>query len=344
MLFSASASRAETTNPPPDFKEVYDLIRSHLAGETETDLNHAAVQGLLGQLHAKVSLVAGKSETNRPDEGPLLPKTIVYDGSIAYFRIGRVGEGLARKIAAAYKELSATNHLNGAILDLRFADGHNYPEVASTAGLFIAEEMPLLDWGNGVVRSKEKADAITLPVTVLVNQQTAAAAEALAAVLRKSAHAIILGATTAGEATIGREFPLKNGQSLRIATAGIKLADGESLSASGLKPDIEVAVKADDEKAWYENPFKEMFLSSNSLAGSEGASATNGNNHVTRARTTEADLMRERKERPGLDLEYAAPSSLPDAEPEKPAIHDPVLGRALDLIKGISLIRQTHSP
>jgi hypothetical protein len=319
------------------------LIRSHLAGESETDLNRAAVQGLLNQLHAKVSLVAGKSETNRPDEGPLLPKTIVYDGSIAYFRVGRVGEGLAGKISAAFKELSATNHLNGVVLDLRFADGHNYPEVASVAGLFISEKLPLLDWGNGLVHSKENADAITLPVMVLVNQQTAAAAEALAAVLRQSAHAIILGATTAGEATIGRVFPLKNGQSLRIATAGIKLADGESLSASGLKPDIEVAVKPENEKAWFENPFKEIVLLPGSLAGTEGASSTNGTNHATHTRTTEADLMRERKERPGLDLEYITPAG-PDTQPEKPAIHDPVLGRALDLIKGISVIRRAHSP
>lgn len=346
IFFLPLASRAETTsppNPPPDFKEVYDLIRSHLAGESEADLNHAAVQGILNQLHAKVSLVAGKSETNRPDEGPMLAKTIVYDGSIAYFRVGRVGEGLAGKISSAYKELSATNHLNGLVLDLRFAGGHDYPEVVSAAGLFIAEKMPLLDWGNGPVHSRENPDAITLPVTVLVNQQTAAAAEALAAVLRQSAHAIILGATTAGEATIGREFPLKNGQSLRIATAGIKLADGEALSASGLKPDIQVAMKPEDEKAWYENPFKERLLPGISVAGSEGTSATNGTNHATHTRTTEADLMRERKERPGLELEYNTPPG-PEAEPEKPSIHDPVLGRALDLIKGISVIRQAHSP
>jgi hypothetical protein len=178
---------------------------------------------------------------------------------------------------------------------------------------------------------------------VLVNQQTAAAAEALAAVLRQSAHAIILGATTAGEATIGREFPLKNGQSLRIATAGIKLADGEALSASGLKPDIQVAVKPEDEKAWLENPFKEMPLQGISIAGPEGASTTNGTNRATHTRTTEVDLMRERKEHPGFESEYNTPPG-PEGEPEKPSIHDPVLGRALDLIKGISVIRQTHSP
>lgn len=342
MLFLPTALRADETNATPDFKEVYDLIKSHLAGVSDADLNRAAVQGLLNELHAKVSLVSGKSATNRPDEGPVLSQSNVYN-SVAYFRVGRVGSDLAGKISSAYKELGATNHLNGVVLDLRFADGHNYPEIASVAGLFITDEAPLLNSGNGMAHSKENANAITLPLAVLVNQHTAAAAEALAAVLRQSAHAMILGATTAGEATVGKEFPLKNGQELRIATAGVKLADGEALSASGLKPDIEVAVKPDEEKAWFEDPYKEASLPADLLAKLNGAASTNSTNHA-RTRTTEADLMRLRKEQPGVDLDYALPSAAPDEQPEKPVIRDPVLGRALDLVKGISVIRQAHSP
>lgn len=345
MALLPCVSRAEGTNPAPDFKEVYDLVRTHLAGETDADLNLAAIQGLLNQLHAKVSLVSPKSETNKPDEGPLLTRSLVYGGSVAYFRIARVGQDLDKRIASAYNELSASNHLKGIVLDLRFADGHNYSEAALVAGLFIPNNVPLLDWGNGMVHSQEKSDAITLPLVVLVNERTAAAPEALAAVLRKSAHAIILGVTTSGEATIGREFPLKNGQSLRIATAGIKLGDDESLSASGIKPDIEVPVLPEDEKAWFENPYKDLAVVA-PMIGLDGMPLTNTTNRATHTRTTEADLMRERNERPGVDLEYITPASLPGTEPEKekPVIHDPVLGRALDLVKAISVIRQTRSP
>ena len=195
-----------------------------------------------------------------------------------------------------------------------------------------------------MVSSKENASAITLPVAVLVNQQTAAGAEALAAVLRKSAHAMILGATTAGEATVGKEFPLKNGENLRIATAGVKLADGEALSANGLKPDIEVAVKPEEEKAWIADPYKENNSAAELLAKLNGITGTNTTNHATRTRTTEADLMRLRKEQPGVDLDYAIPTTSPDEQQEKPVVRDPVLGRALDLVKGISAIRQAQGP
>jgi hypothetical protein len=51
-----------------------------------------------------------------------------------------------------------------------------------------------------------------------------------------------------------------------------------------------------------------------------------------------------------MELEYDAPARKsagamsPDQEDEKPVIHDPVLGRALDLLKAISVIRQPRAP
>lgn len=342
LLAQVTTGRADvTSNAVPDFKEVYDLVHTHLAGESEADLNRAAVEGLLNQLHSKVWLDEGKTETNTASGGPLLAKSALYEGPIAYLRIGRVGEGLAGQLSAALKELKGTNHLKGVVLDLRFADGHDYAAAAAVADLFTSREMPLLDWGNGYVRSTAKENAITLPLAILVNQKTAAAAEAVAAVLRADDRGMILGTDTAGEATVGKQFPLKNGQYLRIATSAIKIGDGETLSASGVRPDIQVAVRPEDERAYFADPFKDLA----SLAvGANGNSTNkvNGTNHMTR--TTEADLIRERKERPGMELEYSASSeSARASEPEKPVVRDPVLGRALDLIKGISVIRQAHS-
>ena len=152
LLTCPLMGRAEATNNTPDFREVYDLVRSHLAGETDADLNRAAVQGLLDQLHAKVSMVSTNAETTGPSEGPLLAKSLLYDGPVAYLRVRRVGAGLTSQVDAAYKSLSNSNQLKGVVLDLRFADGHDYAEAASVADLFLSQEKPLLDWVGGVVR------------------------------------------------------------------------------------------------------------------------------------------------------------------------------------------------
>jgi hypothetical protein len=348
LLALQSGARADDgTNALPDFQELRELIRSHLAGESDADLNRDAVLGLLHQLHAKVSLVGSKTTPAAISESQVLAKSAVYDGPVAYLRVGRVGTGLAGKITAALKDLGATNHLKGIVLDLRFADGRDYAEAAAVADLFFSKERPLLDWGNGMVSSTAKDNTVTLPITILVNQQTAAAAEALAAVLREDDRAIVLGATTAGEASMSQEYPLKNGQFLRIATSAIKLSDGETLSA--VTPDIQVTVKPEDEQAYFSDPYKELTPSINyipSIIGDAGTTATNGTNKVARARPlNEAELMRERRERPGVevdDLPLSTPAS--QAEIEKPVIRDPVLGRALDLIKGIAALHRQAKP
>lgn len=340
LLFAATAGRADVTNASPDFKEVYDLIRAHLAGQDDSTLNRAAVQGLIDQLHTQVSLVSSKSDMSAGTQESALVQSSLYEGPVACLRIARVTSGLADKVAAACKDLTASNQLKGIVFDLRYASGHDYDAAVATANLFITKEQPLLDWGNGFAHSKENKDAIALPIVVLVNHETADAAEALAAVLREAARAVILGSPTAGHATIGRDFPLKNGQVLRIATATIKLDNGDALTAAGVKPDIEIAVKPAQEKAYFNNPFKDQ----GSSGGSSGTDATadNSTNRITRTHLTEADLIRERKERPGMELEYQ-PGTV-DTESGKPMVHDPALARALDLVKGISALRQTHSP
>ncbi len=348
LLLLANAGRADVTNTAPDFNEVYDLIRNHLAGQSADELNKAAVRGLLEQLHAKVSLVPGKSDTgtavSTPDS-PLL-QFGVYDGPVACLRIGRVSDGLAAKITSVYKMLSDTNQFKGVIVDLRFATGHDYDAAVAAADLFLSKDEPLLDWGSGPVHSKANKDAITLPLVVLVNHQTSDAAEALAAVLRDNAQAVILGSPTAGEATIGRNYPLKNGQYLRIATAAVKLGNGDALSASGLKPDIQISVKPEDEKSYYADPFK--IITPSGGGGGLAVGSAPSTNRAPRPHLTEADLIRERKARPGMELEYGEPTPAEgDAAAslmDKPTVRDPVLARALDLVKGISAIRQPHAP
>ena len=338
------AVSAQTSNAAPDFKEVYELIRTHLAGANPADLDHGAITGLLNQLHNKVSLVDGPTGVELDLQGSALTKSNLFDGGIAYLRVGRVVSALPGQVGSTLKDLAAkagngTNRLRGVVLDLRFAGGHDYAAAAAVADLFIGKETGLLDFGTGMVSSKAKADGISLPVTVLVNQQTSAAAEALAAVLRQADRALILGTNTAGEATMDQIYPLKTGQSLRIATASVRLASGDLLTTAGVSPDITVAVSAEDEKAYYADPFRDLNKTAGILAAFGGAPApTNGvASRTPRVRPSEADLIRDRKDHPGREVDYSAMTSRP-GEAEKPVVRDPVLARALDLLKVISVL------
>lgn len=328
----------------PNPMEVYELIRTNLAGVTDAQLQTAAVEGLVRQLQPRVWLASSEPATN---EAPaLISKTARFDGSVAYLRIGRVGNGLAAAVREAYDAQAKTNQPAGLILDLRFAEGDDYSAAAAVADIFATDEKPLLDWGKGSAKSTAKTDAWHMPVVALVNRETAVATEALAASLRDIGAALLIGTNTAGRAMIATEFRLSNGQTLCIARAGVKIGDGTTLTPDGLRPDVAVAVTPAEEQAFWLDPTK-PFARTSSLTSSTNSAGTNvvaGTNQVSAERINEATLVRDRQKG---NLPKNAPRSASTQAPvvaAAPVVRDPALARALDVIKALALVRQWKAP
>lgn len=332
-LLAAAAVQAQSPGTAPDFHEVYDLVRQHLAGANESDLNRTAVQAFVSALSPKVGLLGESTEAS--DQTLDVSRSSLFEGSLAYLRVTRVGQGLDKALRQAWQELGTTNKLNGLVIDLRYAGGGDYAAAVATVDLFLKKQQPLLDWGQGMARSKEKDDSISVPVALLVNGKTAAAAEALAAVLRETGSGLILGSRTAGEAMIAQEYPLKDGERLRIATGPVQLADGSALS-EGVKPDINIEVSAPEERLYYADAFKQPAKPGTNA----GTGATNLAQaaRARRPRFNEAELVRERRDGVALDSDFTTAG-----DSEKPVVRDPVLARALDFLKGLSVMRQTRS-
>jgi hypothetical protein len=334
VLAGPVVAQAAGTNDSPDFQEVYDLIRQHASGLSPEDLNRAAVQGLLNELGSRVSLGTNGAPAETSDKKPVA-ETILFDGGIAYLRITRVSDGLAKAISSSIEQLNATNKVNGIVLDVRYADGSDYKAATEAVDLFVSKAQPLLNWGSGVVSSHDKTDAISVPVAVLVNRQTSAASEALAAMVRETGSGLILGSRTSGSAMVMEDFPLKDGEHLRIGSSPVMLGDGKQLSAQGLKPDIDVTVSEDAERAFYADAFLVVSNNANGLSATNQASATN----QTRVRFNEAELVREHKAGESPDEMTAKRPP----EPQAPVVSDPALARALDLLKGLAVVRESKS-
>jgi hypothetical protein len=338
LLAACLVAPAQGEKPAPDFQEVYQLIRTHLTGVSEAELNRAAVQALVSKLAPKVAM-AGADLAGVPPGSPLVTQSNLFEGPIAYIRVSRVAEGLDRAMREAYREVKGTNQLQGIVLDLRYAGGDDYEAAAGAADVFLSKAVPLLDWGNGVVRSREKNDAIRGPLAVLINPQTTGAPEALAAILRETGVALVLGNPTAGNAMVAKEYALKNGDRLKIATTPVAIGETLKLAGQAVKPDIAVEVSEQAERAYFADAFKEIFrgigLSSTNQAASSGAST----NRVRRPRFNEAELVRERRNTSASDLDASAQ----EAELERPVVKDPVLARALDLLKGLAVVRPPRS-
>ena len=324
---------AETAGAAPDFQQVYNLLRENLAGVSAAELNSSAVEGLIQQLHGRATIVGSRAESTNPKNGKDLVKSTILEKDVAYLRVGEVGSGLKNELGAAYRALAATNKIAGVALDLRFADGSDYATAVATASLFSSKKPPQLRWDNTVEAPHPSKEPIPGPLLVLVNDGTTGAAEALAAELHDTGAGLIIGNPTAGLAMTMRDFPLKNGEILRIATDPVKLGNGATVSR--IVPDITVPVTQDDERTYLKNPYAALGGNENSrLFGTNDISAFVDH-------TSEADLVRQRLKDGGDQGAIVSAPGHPQSTP-RPVIRDPVLARALDLIKGLAIVHESQ--
>ena len=335
LALSFAAMPAVAAEAPADFREVYDLIRTNLPGVTSEEFNRTSVKAIVNAFGPNVTMFSPGATS----AVPLISRTQVFDSEILYLRVSQIGEGLTVALRQAFDEAAVSNKLKGLVLDLRYANGQDFAVAASVVDLFLSKEQPLLTVSGKTLKSAAKNDNLSLPVAVLVNRETAGAPEALAAVFRETGTGLILGSQTAGQTASFKDYVLSNGEKLHIASEPVLLGDGSSLAPKGVVPDIVVPVNAAAERAWFDDAFAFIPSSSNlSASVSTTGIVTSTNRPSRRPRISEADLVRERRE--GITLEeMEARASVPD----KPQITDPALARAIDLLKGLAVVRRSRS-
>jgi len=312
----------------PNFQEVYQVLSTNMEGIKADELDRDAVLGLIHQLAPRVSLV-----TAGEDSKPAAPvaDARIFDKSFAWIRVGAVSSNLPEAFRAAYQQMTDTNHgkIKGLVLDLRFAGGFDYAAAAKLADSFLSSDHPLLDWQSGSAHATLKADAITIPVAILVNSQTAGAAEALAAVLRDNDVGLILGSQTPGQASVFKEFPLSNGSKLRVAAAPVTFGAGKTLPY-GVTPDIAINTNPEDERAYLNDPFKDLHPE---VVKADSAAKP----ALEEPRLNEVGLIRRHNN--GEDADQTPVRNLRDTPEPTPTVADPTMARALDLLKGLAVVQ-----
>lgn len=338
-LIAPPAVQAQEAYPP--FKEVYELLRTNLPGFSPEVFERNATEALVRQFGGRW-LATPSSTEPVTNAAPIVQKN-VYESHFPYVRLGLVGGDLDQSLAGWLADTNTLQNANGIILDLRFAAGNDYAVAAKTAALFAQPDQALLDWGEGLQRAPAETNRLAnLPVAILVNSRTSGSAEALAAALQELGAGLVIGSNTAGQAGLLREFKLSNGRTLQVPVGPIRTGSGKTIPNTGVAPDIAVSTRIEHELAWLNDPFTAVASSTNS------ASATNRivSSISVRRRVNEAELVRAQKAGRNPDSVLGVEetnSTRHAASAEKAntiAVQDPVLGRALDLLKGLHLIRK----
>lgn len=305
---------AAWANSPAEsrLEEIYSVIRTNLNGIDREQFEKEAIRSLLRRTGGNAELVR-----KRPvDPGPLMEASKVFEKSYGYLRIRNVEAGLAEAITTGVQSLQPDGDLGGLMLDLRFAQGRDYQAAVLAANKFLSADRTQLVVGEHHLRTSSTTNAISGPITVLVNGETRGAAEALAAILQRNHVGLVIGSKTAARTKVFSEFKLRDGDKLRVATGEVKFDDGSPVSDKGLSPDILVDVNPDQERIFFGNAYARP------------------NGRKQSRRLNEAQLVRqlEQKLNPFEKVGKAADIS------SRREVFDPVLGRALDLLKGLKSI------
>jgi len=169
--------------------------------------------------------------------------------AIGYIRLEHFGRDAERGIVDALAEFAKAG-VAGVVLDLRDNSGGLYDQGIKVADAFIKKGRIVAMVAPGGRRKDEEAtdsgSEPTVPVAVLVNHGSAAAAELVAAALRENDRAVVVGEKTFGEGSVQVLFnirsPLSRAASenlgLKLTTAEWVTPSNKSIQRTGLTPDI----------------------------------------------------------------------------------------------------------
>jgi carboxyl-terminal processing protease len=243
----------------------------------------------------------------------------VFD-DIGYLRITTFSEQTSPGLNDAVEKIF-TEHgdkVKGFVLDLRNNPGGLLNEAIAVTDAFLEAGEIVSTRGRdaeNASRAFAKPGDIArgLPLVVLINSGSASASEIVAGALKDHQRAVLLGTRSFGKGSVQSVIPVSGTGAMRLTTARYYTPSGVSIQATGITPNIEVA-----------------------LARIEKLEGGN----------TREENLKGALDSPDLDSPNSADSggnADADAAPANQSEIDYQLARALDLIQGVAIFTKDQA-
>ena len=213
----------------------FDRIASFIKGEAGTKVNLVIERD--GE-RMSFNLTRERITTN-----PITAK--IFENNIGYLKVPSFDEDTASSFKEKVQELQ-NKGAEKLIIDLRNNGGGIVDEAVDIADMLLEKGKTIISTVNNrdkknVTYSKNEA-TITMPVIVLVNENSASASEILACSLQDNERAKLVGTKTYGKGIIQTLLSLTDGSGLKITTEQYYTPKGISIHKEGIKPDEEVKI------------------------------------------------------------------------------------------------------
>ena len=244
-------------------------------------------------------------------------KSEMLEAGFGYIRIASFQSDTGANLRDGIEQLEQQNGgaLKGLVLDLRNNPGgvlHGAADVSDAflnSGLIVSTRGRNAD-ANHSFRATSDDLIDDAPVVVLVNGGSASASEIVAGALQDHKRAIIMGTRTFGKGSVQTVIPIDNGGALKLTTARYYTPSNRSIQARGIVPDIIIEAREPATTEPSEREIREADLAGHLPNDRAGDAAGDD-------KTDSSDL----------------------AKRETRAKRDYQVGEALNLLKGMSLVR-----
>ncbi|MGI9019415.1 MAG: S41 family peptidase [Solirubrobacterales bacterium] len=216
-----------------------DVASARIKGPpgTKVELRVEPVDGaeprdvVLQRAEVRVPAVDGEIVRTPTSEGPR---------KVAYVRFATFSEGAHGELRETIERLFREG-AEGLLLDLRGNGGGLLNEAVLSAGTFVEDGVVVSTSTRSGGDRDYQAPGEALeerPTVVLINRDTASAAEILAAALQDYELARLVGTRTFGKNTVQEVIGLSAGGALDLTIGEYVTSEGESLADDGVQPDV----------------------------------------------------------------------------------------------------------
>lgn len=184
--------------------------------------------------------------TRQKVETPTVESRMETD-EIGYLQIREFDDVTFAQFMEAYEGLKAEG-MKAMILDLRSNPGGNLATVCDIARQLLPEGEIVYTLDRDGKRDSYTCDGrneIQIPLTVLVNGNSASASEILAGAIKDYGKGTLIGTTTYGKGVVQRIIPFNDGTAVKLTVSSYFTPAGNNIHEIGIVPDIELNFDAE---------------------------------------------------------------------------------------------------
>ncbi len=229
---------------------------------TGRDLSEV-VGDIRGEHGTEVELTVLRGSSNRELTVTAVRETIEYptveakmlEDNLGYLRILEFDDVTYDQYMTGFKELKAGG-MEGLIVDLRNNPGGGLGTVCDILDEILPEGLIVYmedKDGKRQEKSSDEAHKLEIPITVLVNGNSASASEIFAGAIQDYGLGEIVGTQTYGKGVVQQIFDLKDDTCVKLTISEYFTPKGRSINGKGITPDVEIAYETDAEDKGADN-------------------------------------------------------------------------------------------